>query len=90
MAEAVRVEYEEEPHDVVLTVLPLFHAFGMSCALNTTVRHGGTIALVPHFDAAAVLDSLGAGSASSTWTDGRQTLVLALGPLVPGQQGCRS
>jgi hypothetical protein len=41
-------------------------------------------------DASAVLDALGARSAASSWTDGHSTLVLALGPLVPGQQGCPS
>ena len=39
-------------------------------------------------DAGTVLDALGARSASSSWTDGGRTLVLAIGPLVPGQQGC--
>ncbi len=41
-------------------------------------------------DAGAVLKTLGARSASSSWTDGHSTLVLALGPLMPGQQGCPS
>lgn len=39
-------------------------------------------------DAGTVLDALGAGSASSSWADEDRTLVLAIGPLVPGQQGC--
>ncbi|MGS0685239.1 hypothetical protein ACVBEQ_08860 [Nakamurella sp. GG22] len=47
-------------------------------------------AILAGADAGAVLDTLGARSASSSWTDGDSTLVLALGPLVPGQQGCPS
>ncbi len=39
-------------------------------------------------DAAAVLDAIGAGPAVQPWTDGQRTLVLAFGPLVPGQRGC--
>ncbi len=39
-------------------------------------------------EADAVLNALGGRSASHSWTDGNGTLVLALGPLVPGQQGC--
>lgn len=33
-------------------------------------------------------DRLRISTAVGPWTDGRQTLVLAFGPLVPGQQGC--
>ncbi len=39
-------------------------------------------------DADAVLTAIGKGDAVGPWTDGQQTLVLAIGPLVPGQQGC--
>jgi long-chain acyl-CoA synthetase len=39
-----------EPNDVVLVALPLFHAFGQSCQLNTTIGVGGTITLMPRFD----------------------------------------
>jgi long-chain acyl-CoA synthetase len=46
------------PDDVALAVLPLFHVFGLSGVLNMAVRHGGTLALVPRFESAAVLDAL--------------------------------
>src|SRR3712207_2695267 len=36
--------------DVGLAVLPLFHVFGLSSVLNTAVRYGGTIVLVPRFE----------------------------------------
>jgi long-chain acyl-CoA synthetase len=48
------VSYEET--DVALAVLPLFHSFGQSSVMNTTFYAGGTITLVPRFDAAKVLE----------------------------------
>jgi len=37
-------------HDsVFLGVLPLFHSFGQTCALNATVLAGGTLTLAPRF-----------------------------------------
>ncbi|HMC69847.1 MAG TPA: AMP-binding protein, partial [Mycobacteriales bacterium] len=44
--------------DVGLAVLPLFHVFGLSSVLNTSVRYGGTIVLVPRFELDAVLDAM--------------------------------
>jgi long-chain acyl-CoA synthetase len=43
------------PDDVVLGCLPLFHAFGQSCALNAAICSGASVTLVPRFDAAAAL-----------------------------------
>jgi long-chain acyl-CoA synthetase len=42
--------------DIVLTVLPLFHVFGLSSILNLCVRFAATMTLVPRFDAAKVLE----------------------------------
>ena len=36
--------------DIGVAVLPLFHVFGLSSVLNTSVRYGGTIVLVPRFE----------------------------------------
>jgi long-chain acyl-CoA synthetase len=44
--------------DVGLAVLPLFHVFGLSSVLNTSVRYGGTIVLVPRFELEPVLDAM--------------------------------
>jgi long-chain acyl-CoA synthetase len=44
--------------DVVLTVLPLFHVFGLSSILNVCVRFAATMTLVPRFDAGAVLETI--------------------------------
>jgi long-chain acyl-CoA synthetase len=44
--------------DVVLVVLPLFHIFGLSSALNLGIRFGCTLSLVPRFSAEAVLAAI--------------------------------
>ena len=44
--------------DVVLGALPLFHSFGQTCGLNAAVAAGACLALVPRFDAQAVLDTI--------------------------------
>ncbi|MGC9668668.1 long-chain-fatty-acid--CoA ligase [Planosporangium sp. 12N6] len=44
--------------DIGVAVLPLFHVFGLSSVLNTTVRFAGTMVLVPRFEAEAVLDAI--------------------------------
>jgi long-chain acyl-CoA synthetase len=43
------------PDDVVMGCLPLFHVFGLTCGLNATVVGGGTLTLLPRFDAAQAL-----------------------------------
>ena len=49
-------EYRES--DVSLAVLPLFHVFGLSSVLNTAVRFGITLVLVPRFEVAPVVDAI--------------------------------
>lgn len=44
--------------DVLLLVLPLFHIFAMNVGLNFAMRKGGTIDLVPRFDAGGVLKEI--------------------------------
>lgn len=44
--------------DIGMAVLPLFQVFGLSSVLNTAVRFGSTLVLVPGFDAGTVLDEL--------------------------------
>ncbi|GAB3302975.1 AMP-binding protein [Epidermidibacterium keratini] len=41
--------------DVIMGCLPLFHAFGQTCAMNTSVLAGATLSLLPRFDPAAAL-----------------------------------
>jgi len=44
------------PHDVHLTVLPLFHSFGQTVQMNAGFATGATIVLLPRFDAATALE----------------------------------
>jgi long-chain acyl-CoA synthetase len=48
------VDFKED--DVGLAVLPLFHSFGQSNVMNTTIYAGGTITLVPRFEVDKVLE----------------------------------
>jgi long-chain acyl-CoA synthetase len=45
-----RTLIELGPDDVVMGCLPLFHVFGMTCGLNTSVAVGATLTLIPRFD----------------------------------------
>jgi long-chain acyl-CoA synthetase len=49
-------DYRED--DVSMAVLPLFHVFGLSSVMNTAIRCGATLVLVPRFDVGAVLDAV--------------------------------
>ena len=44
------------PGDVILTVLPLFHVYGLNAVLGGAVRHAATIVLQQRFDAVGTLD----------------------------------
>ena len=44
--------------DRIIGVLPLFHVFANTCVLNRTVLRGGTIVMLPRFDAAATLAAI--------------------------------
>ncbi|MFG1949451.1 long-chain fatty acid--CoA ligase [Nonomuraea sp. NPDC048826] len=50
--------FDVRADDVVLTILPMFHVFGMSSILNVSVRFGCTLSLVPRFDAGATLAAI--------------------------------
>ncbi len=45
-----------DEHDVILGALPLFHAFGQTCAMNVAVRAGACLTLVPRFDPTKALE----------------------------------
>src|SRR6201995_3525084 len=44
------------PDDVLLGPLPLFHAFGQTCALNAAVAAGACLSLIARFDAGTALE----------------------------------
>ncbi len=50
--------FDIKPDDVVITVLPLFHVFGLSSILDVCVRFGSTMSLIPRFTPAAVLAAI--------------------------------
>jgi long-chain acyl-CoA synthetase len=76
--------FQIEPEDVVLTVLPLFHVFGMSSALNLGIRFGSALSLVPRFTVDGVLSAVERDRA--TIFDGVPTMFMALLAAPPG--GC--
>jgi long-chain acyl-CoA synthetase len=50
---------EAGPDDVIMGCLPLFHVFGLTCALNAGVRAGACLTLLPRFDGAKALSIIG-------------------------------
>jgi long-chain acyl-CoA synthetase len=50
--------FEVRPDDVVITVLPLFHVFGLSSIVDICVRFGATMSLLPRFSPIAVLTAI--------------------------------
>jgi long-chain acyl-CoA synthetase len=44
--------------DSLLAVLPLFHGFGMSVCMNAPLTHGGTVILLPRFQAKEVVAAI--------------------------------
>jgi long-chain acyl-CoA synthetase len=42
-------------NDVIFGALPLFHSFGQTCGLNTAVRAGACLTLLPRFDPSQAL-----------------------------------
>ena len=50
------VEVSEE--DIILGALPLFHSFGQTCGLNTSVFKGACLTLIPRFDPVKAMEIL--------------------------------
>src|SRR5688572_21012744 len=44
--------------DVILGALPLFHSFGQTCGLNTTIFAGATLTLLPRFEPQKAMEIL--------------------------------
>jgi long-chain acyl-CoA synthetase len=47
-----------DERSVVLGALPLFHSFGQTCVMNATLSAGGTLVLMPRFDATRALATI--------------------------------
>ncbi len=52
------IDPHQDERDVIVGVLPFFHIFANACVLNRTVADGGTIAMLPRFDAGQCLKTL--------------------------------
>ena len=68
--------FDMRDDDVVVVVLPLFHVFGLSSVMNVCVRFGGTMSLIPRFDAGKVLEVIQRDRA--TIFEGVPTMFVAL------------
>ncbi len=55
-AEVMTRMFNVGPEDVVLGALPLFHAFGQTCALNVAVAGRACLTLIPRFHPEKVLE----------------------------------
>jgi long-chain acyl-CoA synthetase len=53
---SVRTLVETGPDDVVMGCLPLFHVFGLTCGLNSSVLAGAMLTLIPRFDPRKALE----------------------------------
>jgi long-chain acyl-CoA synthetase len=54
--ETARSLFDLGSNRVTLGALPLFHSFGQTCAMNATIKGGGTLTLMPRFDPAKALE----------------------------------
>jgi long-chain acyl-CoA synthetase len=52
------IDADQIAEDRILGVLPMFHVFANTCVLNRTVLKGGTMVLLPRFEAGAALAAL--------------------------------
>lgn len=53
---SVRTLLKIGPDDVVMGCLPLFHVFGLTCGLNSSILAGATLTLIPRFDPRKALE----------------------------------
>lgn len=52
------IDPDPQAADRILGVLPFFHVFANTCVLNRTILNGGTITMLPRFDAKAALEAI--------------------------------
>ncbi|MBL9068330.1 MAG: long-chain fatty acid--CoA ligase [Sphingopyxis sp.] len=52
------IDPDHQADDRILGVLPFFHVFANTCVLNRTVLNGGTITMLPRFDAKQALAAI--------------------------------
>jgi long-chain acyl-CoA synthetase len=54
--ETARSLFDLKSERVTLGALPLFHSFGQTCAMNATIKGGGTLTLLARFEPAKALE----------------------------------
>jgi long-chain acyl-CoA synthetase len=54
----VRTLLGSDEDDVIMGCLPLFHVFGLTCGLHSSVLSGSCLALLPRFDPAKALETI--------------------------------
>lgn len=64
------------PGDKILTVIPLFHVYGMTCAMNLGIVNGTNVILLPRFDVLEVLQTI--KREQPTYFPGVPTMYVAL------------
>ena len=52
------IDPDHDAADRILGVLPFFHVFANTCVLNRTILNGGTITMLPRFDAKQALEAI--------------------------------
>ncbi|MDO9364145.1 MAG: long-chain fatty acid--CoA ligase [Sphingopyxis sp.] len=52
------IDPDHQAADRILGVLPFFHVFANTCVLNRTILNGGTITMLPRFDAKQALEAI--------------------------------
>jgi long-chain acyl-CoA synthetase len=52
------IDPDHDAADRILGVLPFFHVFANTCVLNRTVLNGGSITMLPRFDAKQALEAI--------------------------------
>ena len=52
------IDPDHDAEDRILGALPFFHVFANTCVLNRTVLNGGTITMLPRFDAKQALEAI--------------------------------
>ncbi len=62
--------------DIAAVALPLFHIYGQSSVMNLVIRFGGTMSLIPRFDATKMLETIQRDRI--TVFDGVPTMFIAL------------
>ena len=65
-----------DEREIVLAVLPLFHIFGMTAAMNMPISRGETVVLIPRFEPLEVLQAIEKNAV--TFFPGVPTMFIAL------------